>query len=84
MGVIINEKNIVREISITAWKGSTYIAVDLLKETCGTVRRMKGKRGACNVGMGADFARKGGGIIKRQAIYGRVEAFNAYMPHEVM
>jgi hypothetical protein len=84
MGVIINEKNVVREISTTVWKGSTYITVDPLKEMCGMVRSMRGKRGAHNVGMGADFARKGGGIIKRQAIYGRVEAFNAYVPHEAM
>jgi hypothetical protein len=65
-------------------KGSTYITMDLLKEMCGMVRSMRGKRGVHDVSTGADFTRKGGGIIKRQAIYGRVKAFNTYMLHEAM
>jgi hypothetical protein len=84
MEVIIDKKNVVREISIIAWKRFTYITVDLLKKMCGMVRSMRGKRGAYDVGTGTDFTRKGGRIIKRQAIYGKVEAFNTYVPYEVI
>ncbi len=65
VGVVVNEKDVIRKVPIAMGKRSTYVAVDAFKKACGTDGSSGGKGEIRNVGTSTDFTRGGGGVIKR-------------------